>query len=201
MPKELLPVVFDLDDVCWGLNPRATRFVGVPLEKLIEFHVTENELLTDEEKQALWAAYQNPQVFQDIDFYPGFEDMMKLRQFGLDPFIKSNCCGTVIPEIKLPQIQAKLPTMPRDHIILNVVDQVTTLYKEIDESVFAFVDDSPYNIAKSRAQHNIVPMWPLNQTPRAQRLINSRERVFQVKHGNLYTIYALLKRLAKEAWR
>lgn len=199
MSRKLLPAVFDLDDVCFGLNPRASQLTGIPLYKLNEFKISENQLLTETERQAIWEAYHNPVIFQDIEFYPGFDDLLQLREIGIDPFIKTNSFSAEIASSKLMQIQQHLPKLPKDHIIMNIVNDKTSLRKDIDESVFAFIDDSPYNIAKSRAKHNIVPMWPLNQTPRAQAMMigGTGKRPFQVEHGDLHIIFALLEHLVK----
>ena len=199
MSQKLLPAVFDLDDVCFGLNPRASEFTGIPLYKLSEFKVFDNQNLTPLEQQAVWDAYHNVELFRDIDFYLGFDDLLRLRQIGIDPFIKTNSFSVEIADLKLEQIRAHLPNLPQNHIIMNIIDEKTSLRKDIDESIFAFIDDSPYNIAKSRAQHNVVPMWPLNQTPRAQAMMleGTGKRPFQVEPGNLYTIYALLEHLIK----
>lgn len=201
MSRELLPAVFDLDDVCFGLNPRASKLTGIPLDKLTEFKIFENKNLTPVEQQALWEAYHNPVLFQNIEFYPGFDDLMQLQQIGIDPFIKTNSFSDEIANLKFEQIHQRLLKLPDDHIIMNVINEKTSLSKDIDKSVFAFIDDSPYNIAKSKAQHNIVPMWPLNQTPRAQTMMinGTGKRPFQVEHGNLYLVFALLEHLVKNA--
>ena len=66
-------VVFDMDDILWDLNRVATDMAKIPYDKIIVFHVSENPLLTEEQKKALKQAYSSDELFDNMVWYEGAE--------------------------------------------------------------------------------------------------------------------------------
>ena len=147
-------IVFDVDDILWSLNKRVSERVGIAFSDLCTFSIYENPRLSEKEKEQVLTAYNDPDLFKDIDWYPGAERIMELERHGIKVYINSNCCQKEIARLKYQQIH-ELINIPDDQLILNVfdVDSDGHKKKEIGDHVFAFVDDSPYNLLSATADH------------------------------------------------
>lgn len=157
MEKKL--IVFDRDDVMWELNRRVAKITGIPYEKFICFSVLENPLLTEEEKERVMEAYRNVDTFKDIPFIPQVVELINdiyTNHPAYEVRIISNCLTQEIADVTLPQMMAATG-LPRENIQLNVISCTEHLQKKLPDDIFIFVDDSPYNIALSKAVHNIMP--------------------------------------------
>lgn len=153
-------IVFDMDDVLWNLNKKASRMAGVPIEKITDFHTMTNPNLTDAEKLAMSDAYTSLELFENIEFY----DVMIRLINGLyedypqyDVRIVSNCSSEIVRKYKYDQL-CRVCALPESQIELHVIDmRFGGLTKRLPSGMFIFVDDSPYNIALSDAKHRIMP--------------------------------------------
>lgn len=147
-------VVFDLDDTLWSLNERAAKLAKVDFNKITNFVVDENSLLTSEEKKRLYEVYHSVNLWKNIIWDDKAKDIYKLEQYNAKVFINSNCPNQDIVDYKRSFLSDVL-NLPNDQIILNVSTAETK--KKMIPNMFIFADDSPYNIQDSTAIHNIIP--------------------------------------------
>lgn len=153
-------VVFDMDDTLWDLNERACRMAGIDFSKLQTFSLTDNPLLTASEKTRLSKVYNSIELWRDIIWDPYAADIITLEKLGAKVFINSNCMNQAVADFKRQFVPTDLK-LPDSQVILNVVTDGKR--KELDDDMFIFVDDSPFNIGKSTAKYNIIPNRPWNQ--------------------------------------
>lgn len=167
-------IVFDVDDILWGLNKIATDKVNIDYNKIVVYSAKENYLLTEDERKRLLEVYSNPDTFKHINWYDGVEDIIKLEQKGAEVYINSNSFNIEISELKRKQLKSILG-LPDDRLILNVLTDCKK--KEIGDGVWCFVDDSPHNIASSTAVHNIAIKTPWNTSKHALDVIGDKDIV------------------------
>lgn len=166
-------VLFDVDDVLWGLSERVAEHVGVHYSKLVDFHILENDLLTMKQRLAINEAYRTPQIFRNIEFFPGAERIFELESFGVLVQICSNSFSEEVRDLKLQQLLRLYPGISSEKLLLNIVNEKSTLRgKYSDSRIICSIDDSPYNVASSHAQHNLVPTAPWNVTDKAHNIMN-----------------------------
>lgn len=153
-------IVFDMDDVLWVLNKKAARMAGIPAEKLTTFNTLMNPNLTDKEKSAMLAVYNDLRLFEDIEFYEIMINLVNDLYHNYPQYetrIISNCTTAAIRECKYEQLRRKID-LPKSQIELHVIDKwAQSFEKKLPSGMFIFVDDSPYNIALSDARHRIMP--------------------------------------------
>lgn len=161
MPKKPLKAVFDFDDVCHLLNERACAAAGIDIQKVHTFNINDNQLLTSDEKERLITQWNNPELFDNIQWCPGVEEIINLPEYGIEPYINSNCGSYDILDKKYTQIKSKL-NLPDDRIILTVIDVKKHAGKNIKNDTTFFSDDNPHHIAESDAYVNLMPEKPWN---------------------------------------
>ncbi len=193
-----IKVVYDYDDVLWGLNQRAYANLGIPLEKNIDFAVSDNHRLTKLEKQSLLRAYSNSQTFLNINFFDYLEEILKVEELGATVYINSNCYTREILELKQAQLRQALPQFNPEHIRLNLIVNGNAKHKPIDQDTTILVDDSPYNIASSEAEYNIFPEYPWNTTTKAKNQVKDKNVFWR---PNLHEINQLVYQTAKTLLR
>ena len=165
-------IVFDVDDILWGLNKIATDKANIDYNKIVVYSAKENYLLTEDERKRLLEVYSDPDTFRYINWYDGVEDIIKLQQKGAEVYINSNSFNIEISELKRKQLKSILD-LPDDRLILNVLTDCKK--KEIGDGVWCFVDDSPHNIASSTAVYNIAVKTPWNTSKHALDVIGNKD--------------------------
>lgn len=165
-------IVFDVDDILWGLNKIATDKANIDYNKIVVYSAKENYLLTEDERKRLLEVYSDPDTFRYINWYDGVEDIIKLQQKGAEVYINSNSFNIEISELKRKQLKSILD-LPDDRLILNVLTDCKK--KEIGDGVWCFVDDSPHNIASSTAVYNIAVKTPWNTSKHALDIIGDKD--------------------------
>lgn len=187
--KCLGKTVFDLDDVAHDFTLRVARAVGVDYDKIQDFRTSENTHLSPEERQALVAAFHRDDFFQNIQFYPGFERIMEVEQkHPTKVWVNSNAFTVGGRDGKFRSLRKSVPDLPPSQIRLQLIDHSKTTSKRFDDDTLILVDDSPYNVAQSPAQLNIVPIQPWNQTPKAFTLMAGKSVRF-VPRGDFEAIF------------
>lgn len=165
-------IVFDVDDILWGLNKIATDKANIDYNKIVVYSAKENYLLTEDERRRLLEVYSDPDTFRYINWYDGVEDIIRLEQKGAEVYINSNSFNIEISELKRKQLKSILD-LPDDRLILNVLTDCKK--KEIGDGVWCFVDDSPHNIASSTAVYNIAVKTPWNTSKHALDVIGDKD--------------------------
>lgn len=156
MPKKL--IVFDMDDVLWDLNDKASKMTGISLSKLTTFSVLENQNLTENEKQSMLATYHDTNLYKDIVFKDDIVNLVNQlhRCDDCDVKIISNCVSQEVADLKRQQLHNVLELSDKD-IILHVIHIQDSKKKALPSGIHLFIDDSPHNIALSGAMHCIMP--------------------------------------------
>lgn len=178
-------VVFDLDDTLWNLNEKACKIAGVDYNKIRNFKLHENLLLTDSEKDKLWELYQNPMLWKDLEWLDGAKDIKDLESDEVEVWLVSNCLNINVEQFKRSILSKELG-LPDNRIMLNV--KVSVGDKKMPENTYIFVDDSPYNLNDSTAKYKIIPDRPWNRDYKS---------VDTYRFNNLRDIIAFIKVLTK----
>lgn len=186
-------VVFDVDDILWGLNKRSAKIAGIDYNKLTVYSASDNYNLTDSEKEKLISAYSSPSTFEEIKWYRGIEELPKLEELGAEVYINSNSFNAEIAELKREQLKSVLD-FDDDRFILNIISDCKK--KDIGDDVFCFVDDSPYNIKRSTAKYNIMIKLPWNSSESAKEIIGDKDVIMA---DNLEEVIELVNNLLKSA--
>lgn len=164
----LRKIIFDMDDTLWGLDEKAAKMADIDYNKLVTYVSEENPLLTTAEKQRLISAYNSKELFKNIQWFDGIERINTLKA---DVHIKSNIFLQEIDQIKRTQLNNVLQ-IPNENIHLDLVTDPKQ--KHIDPDTFIFVDDSPHNIIRSNAKHNIMLKHPWNTSSYGTAIIGSK---------------------------
>lgn len=165
-------VVYDCDDVLWPLTERVCQKYHVPLGKQTVFKIPDDPNLTEDEKAALSASFEEVENFHDMNFYPAVSELSEISALGAEIAVNSNCFNREIAESKRVQLSTALPFLRKKDLHVNVVTPHTNR-KAIGDDVLAFVDDSPYNISTSKALINLVPIRSWNTTAEAKQIMLS----------------------------
>lgn len=188
MLKNKRRVVFDVDDILWGLNRVASDKAGVSYDKIVTYDVNDNPLLSEIERRKLLEAYSDPSTFKRIKWYSGIEDLLKLEQKGVEVYFNSNSFNIEISELKRKQLKSVL-AISDSRLIFNTISDCKV--KEVGDGVWCFVDDSPHNILNSSAVHNIMLKTPWNTSEYASDLLSDKSVVM------LDTLEDILKYIIK----
>jgi hypothetical protein len=164
-------VIFDCDDILWGLNEKASEMTGIDYSELVTFAINENPYLTDDDKKMLSAVYHSVELFENMKFYEGVE---RLKNINAKVIINSNSMSQAAADIKRMQLKA-VTGLSDDQIVINIITPDNCKKKTIPEETFIFVDDSPHNIAMSPARYNIMMYKPWNSTRAAFKEIEGKE--------------------------
>lgn len=167
--------VWDVDDIMWRQNERAAETCGIPFEKLVDFHVNENPLLTAEEKQALNACYANPNHFLAIPWGVGLARIPDLVNYGVRSRINSNTFSAEGRDNKITSLRVQIPRLDELNQHYGLVNDKTTVQKPFDKNDLILIDDSPYNVAKFPGPIIVTPMTPWIVTEKAQGLLRGKE--------------------------
>ena len=184
-------IVYDVDDVLWGLNKRVADKIGIDENKITHFVIKDNYLLSKKEQEAIINEYHNNKTFENIEWYDGIEEILKPKEFGIDILINSNCLTNEMVELKTEQL-LDIIDIEKEKIKCNLIDTSTATKKKIDEDTDILVEDSPFNISISPAKLNILINHPWNMSEHAIELIKNKNvvRVNSLKEANEY-IYNL----------
>lgn len=168
-------VVFDIDDTAWSLNGRICGLFSIDMNAIENFYIKYNEKLSEEQKKLLIESYSNHEMFKNIEWYDGFTDIFDLEQLGCEVFINSNCNTEEVREVKQYELVDKLGFNP-DRVILNVVSNPK--HKDLGNEIYIFVDDSPFNLAKSEAIYNIALKKPWNTSESGKEIIGDKKVIY-----------------------
>jgi hypothetical protein len=164
-------VVFDVDDILWDLNRKAAKLAGISYNDIITFSLNENPLLTDDEKIRLKSVYGSEELFKNIEW---FKNIDRINHLNADVHICSNILNLAVADIKRKQIHQVLD-ISDNNIHLNFVTNGKV--KQIPDDTFIFVDDSPYNILDSTAEHNIMLERPWNVSENGIAILGGKPRM------------------------
>lgn len=168
-------VIFDVDDTGWGLNDKVCNILGIDISKIKNFYIKHNEELNENEKKLLLEKYSDSKVFENIEWYEGFESIFDLEQLGCTVHINSNCNTQAVKETKHIELVDKLG-FPDEKVTLNIIADAKN--KNLDDDIYILVDDSPFNIAKSKAMYNIALKKPWNTSKYGLETIGNKKVIF-----------------------
>lgn len=188
-------IVIDVDDTLWDFSGRISRITGVPLEDMIDFRVNLNDRITPEQQEAMYAAFADPTVFENIEFYPGIEKINNLKIQGLDVKILTGSSSSRIAEMKKPQLAAVLPDLPAGYKVFSRQNILKN-----NGRILMMVDDNPYEVACSQASCNIMPIRPWNQTEKAMKMVADRNVIY-IPAGDLGLLANLIYNTAYQLLR
>lgn len=168
-------VIFDVDDTGWSLNDRVCNILGIDINNLKDFYIKNNKELNDNQKELLLEKYNDYRIFENIEWYKGFESIFDLEQFGCTVYINSNCNTQAVKDTKHIELVDKLG-FSDEKVILNIITDAKN--KNLDDDIYILVDDSPFNIAKSDAIYNITLKKPWNTSKQGLEIIGNKKVIF-----------------------
>lgn len=186
-------VVFDVDDILWGLNYFVTNKLDIDINLIKKFSINDNDTLSLEQKSSIIKEYRNPDTLSKLSWFDGVEDLNALQRDGVEVRIKSNCLSEEIKYIKLKRL-IDILNIPIENIQLDVITMSEIKKKEISDDVDIFVDDSPYNIVSSNAKLNLMIRYPWNISDEAKELVrNKNVRYFDSLNEVISYIRSVMK--------
>ena len=167
-------IAFDIDDILWPLNIHICEKHGIKYDDITEFKVPRNTKLTEEERNTLMSEYHNVEVFKQLEFYDGAERIRSLIDNGHDVWIFSHSLSQDIADVKIERLTKEL-NIPENKIICSIINkEQVTKEKELPDDLDYFIDDSPYNIAKSNAKENLLIKTPWNCSSNAKETMSGK---------------------------
>ncbi len=161
-------VVFDIDDTLWPLTKRVAYKVGIDYSKLTAYRIEENPSVTPEQVKQVVELYSTGSTYRNIPWYNG---VRRINSLKAEVRINSNNLNEEVAAVKTEEL-AKVLTLPADKITMNIIGEDYT-YKKLPTTMFILVEDSPYNIARSKAIHNILIKTPFNSSEYSMRIIRA----------------------------
>lgn len=176
-PKPI-QIIYDLDDVLWDLTRLALQRAGLGDKKQTDFRVDRDPTFTDEEKDQAIAAFSDAQNYKDCEFYPGAEDIFDVVSPEVEVSINSNSYSPEVIAVKKQRLIEGYPNLPIEHQQINLVTPDSNR-KEIGADVLVFIDDSPYNVAGSKAKFNLIPRKTWNTIKSACEISTSGDKIYR----------------------
>lgn len=170
--RQMIKVVYDVDDVLWPLNKRVFTNLKIDFRKDTCYNLFDNPSLTPGQSQAILDAFHQAKTFIDMNFYPGADEILQAESLGAIVHIHSHCYTAEIAKLKRIQLHHLLPQMKASSIKMSLIS-TNPNNKQVDTDTYIFIDDNPYNIVNSRAPINIVLQQPWNTTAEAVRVLTS----------------------------
>lgn len=157
---DLKTVVYDVDDTLWSLNGTICEIHGIDLEKMVSYRVLDNDLLTEDEKNAVFKGYGDTEIFRQCKFYDGVERIFDLEKDGLaNVWISSANLSDYIRNVKMERLSNEIPNINMSHVELTVG---ANAYQGRVPG-YILVDDSLHNIRNSNFEWNILIDMPHNR--------------------------------------
>lgn len=157
---DLKTIVYDVDDTLWSLNGTICEIHGIDLEKMVSYRVLDNDLLTEDEKNAVFKGYGDTEIFRQCKFYDGIERIFDLEKDGLaNVWISSANLSDYIRDVKMERLSNEVPNINMSHVALTVG---ASAYQGRVPG-YILVDDSLHNIRNSNFEWNILIDMPHNR--------------------------------------
>lgn len=169
-------VVYDVDDVLWGLNRRVFDALKLDISLHITYDIDINPYFSKADVARINAKFADGATFEKMEFYPGAADILAIEPLGAEVYIHSNCYSQAVADAKLHQLRELLPLLPEERIAMNFVSSSITT-KKLDQDILVLADDSPYNIAKSHALVNIMPNKTFNVSSDAEKIMTDSGKI------------------------
>ena len=167
-------IAFDIDDILWPLNIHICEKHGINYDDITEFKVPRNIGITEEERNILMNEYHNVKVFKQLKFYDGAQRIRSIMDNGHDVWIFSHSLSQDIVDVKIERLTKEL-NIPENKIICSIINkEQVTKEKELPNDLDYFIDDSPYNIAKSNAKENLLIRTPWNCSSNAKKIMSGK---------------------------
>lgn len=161
-------VVFDIDDTLWPLTEYVASKVGIDYSKLTSYRIEENTGVTPEQVKQVVELYSTGSTYKNIPWYNG---VRRINSLKADVRISSNNLNEEVAAVKTEELTSVLD-LPVSKITMNIIGEDYT-YKKLPTSMFILVEDSPYNIARSKATHNILIKAPFNTSEHSMGIIRA----------------------------
>lgn len=166
-------VVFDVDDCLWPLNEHVSWAAGVDYKDIVTFYSRDNYVLSEEEKERLYDAYQLPFLHDRMDFYPGAALVACIaRDPRFDAWLCSNSTNERSRDSKVKNLER---LFGRDYgkfrVQMNLITMEQSKTKKFPERIWVLVDDSPLNALASGAEFVLMPRRPWNQSEWGRRVL------------------------------
>lgn len=185
MPKmPPIVVVYDVDDICWPFSQRVADKLGFDRALMTDFWTEQIPHFSVAEKQAIRREFENPEMFQEMNFYPGLRQLLDPLKLGAEIQFNSNSANQAIVDPKREQLLAALPGLDQSCLQMNVVNLAGTRDKKLPKEVFILADDNPYTIARSHAEIHVLQTKPWNATEKAKTQMADRT-VMRFADGDL----------------
>lgn len=171
-------VVFDNDDTLCNTLDVILAAAGLNPEDFTDYHTELNPEIGLAGMRRLEQAFLREDLYGLIEYDPSVKRMDEIVKLGAPVYIESNTVSQKIGEIRRQQLLSHIPALQAESIHMNVITQEQSLQKVIPKNTFIFVDDSPYNVAISTAEINIMRARRWNITKKARRMVASKRVIW-----------------------
>lgn len=180
-------IVFDMDDIMWGLNYRVCDILGIDINRITNFSIGKCTMLTKQEQENIIHMYSNASTFRDIVFFPKVKKIMSLQETGYRVSICSNALSKEIADLKFEQLKSHITGIKDEQININVIDNKQHNKKKLINNIWRFIDDSSYNVALSNATFNYMKKYPWNQSEDGQITVGSKPTMYFDSFEEIYS--------------
>ncbi len=189
-------VDFDVDDTLLPYTKTIAESLDIPYASWTDFHML-NPNYTDQQKGLITRAYCDPSYYAQIQFYPGFKDILELERHGAILRFNSISHTQMVLDSKQQKMMNAIPMLQPEHFRFCLSIDKDGVQKKFDDDVFIVVDDNHHAVAESKAPFAIMPATPWNQTDKAKEMVKHKI-VYYTPEGDLHTIYQIIRLLL---WR
>lgn len=147
-----LEVVFDIDGVLNTMTETACDELGINPTDLIQYEISTNPRLTEDNKNNLYRLFGDVEFFKRIYVIPEISRLKEIQDTGrANVSIHSLSWNREIAEFKKQMLRERLNWLPRKRVILEVngVDSI----KNDTENCDILVEDCITNIVKSKPRN------------------------------------------------
>ena len=185
---------FDVDDTLWPYTKTIAETLDISYDSWTDFH-NRNPNYTQEQKDRITKVYHDPMIYDQLVFYPGFEEILMLEEYGVKVQFNSTSYTQTLLDIKHRRMMEAVPDLRPSQFKFRLVTVENNIKKDFDDDTMIAVDDNPHAVARSKAKYAIMPAVPWNQTPQALAMV-AHKKVFYTPAGDLYAVYRIIIDLA-----
>ena len=203
LPEELRPrCAFDVDDFSFDFMGVCCRLVGMDYQQHHCFYVENNLHYTLEQKIKMIAVFGTTVPYNGMQFYPGFEDVMRPAQ-DLDAtvFFATNCPTKDIANAKRFNIHDAIE-IPDEQILTFLTGGVIgeddpAHHKTLPPRLLVYGDDAIHHLVEAQADYLIGMNKPWNIDPKLRAELAGR-KVYWVEDGDFRAVNQIAYDLCAE---
>lgn len=204
LPEELRAVGgYDVDDLLHDFVGVRFASIGIKYETLTVFKIEDNPCYTDEQKVNIRAAFNDPNFYYNMKFYPGIENIMRPAiDFSARIIFPTNCPENKSAMLKRIALHNTIDVPDEDILTITTgfSGQHAMQKKPLPPHMLFYADDAIHNLVNSDAEYLIGMNKPWNADPELRKLLAGR-KICWVENENLNLINEIVYSICEEHYR